>query len=44
MREDTERHEEAQLVELGAATALTQGDPLPFQREQVLITDHWDAP
>jgi hypothetical protein len=44
MREDIEHREDAQLVELGAATALTEGDPLPFQKEQVVIADHWDAP
>lgn len=44
MREDTEHREDARLIDLGAASAVTQGDFLPRAVEQSFYIDHWDAP
>lgn len=43
MREQTKTAEPA-LVELGAATELTQGSYLPGATEAISIKDHWDEP
>jgi len=42
MREDIERDDD--IIDLGAATTLTQGDYLPKAKEQGYIVDFWDAP
>lgn len=44
MREDTERHDDAAIIDIGAATQLTQGTFLPRATEAVVIQDHWDEP
>lgn len=44
MRHDTQHRDDARLIDLGAATAVTQGDFLRTKTEQVVIPDHWDAP
>jgi hypothetical protein len=43
MREDdTPKHDE--LIDLGAATELTQGSFLRSATEAVVVKDHWDEP
>jgi hypothetical protein len=44
MREDKHAVEHDDLVDLGAATELTQGSYLPGATEAVTIKDHWDEP
>jgi hypothetical protein len=44
MHEDNERRHDGDLVDLGAATEVTQGDFLLKATEQGYIPDHWDAP
>lgn len=42
MRKDTHNHDD--IVDLGAATEVTQGTFLLRETEAVVIKDHWDEP
>lgn len=44
MREDENTTEHDEILDLGAASELTQGAYLPGATEAINIKDHWDEP
>jgi hypothetical protein len=42
MREDLERRDEPEAIELGAASELTQGTAMPLAKEGIFTKDFYD--